>query len=37
MAVVLSEKIVNLLRDRETKKVLATVDKNGVPNVKTSG
>lgn len=37
MAVVLSENIVNLLRDRETKKVLATVDKNGVPNVAFKG
>lgn len=37
MAVTLSDEVKELLRSRETKKVLATVDKNGVPNVAFKG
>lgn len=37
MAVTLSDYVKELLRSRDTKKVLATVDKNGVPNVAFKG
>lgn len=37
MGKILSEKVVALLRDKNTKKVLATIDKNGIPNVAFKG
>ncbi len=37
MAITLSENVIELLRNRESKKVLATVDKNGIPNVSFKG
>ena len=37
MAVELSEKVIEVLRSSEAKKVLATVDKEGVPNVAFKG
>lgn len=37
MEKILSEKVIALLQDRNTKKALATIDKNGIPNVAFKG
>lgn len=37
MAITLQKNVIDLINSRETKKVLATVDKNGVPNVAFKG